>query len=287
MLLDALKTKPAADTETAQPDLPALTVSAATDPGCVREANEDDFFITETGCKPAPAFSCDKHLNGETLNILAVFDGMGGEAFGAEASKIAAETLAAFPFEAEQNAFTQESIRENVVRFIALANQRICDMIAERKCHRSGCTMALAVVYAGTVYAFSVGDSRIYRIWRSLVEQISEDQTLAVKKLHANIYTEEEARESPDAHRLTSYIGLDDRGVGVSYHAYEPFALLDHTVLLCSDGLTDMCSDNEICAVLSRAAQSPAQALVNAAKKNGGADNITCVVLKEAGNGNP
>jgi protein phosphatase len=140
--------------------------------------------------------------------------------------------------------------------------------------------MALIVLWREMVYAFSIGDSRIYRCHNNGLEQVSEDQTLAIKKLKANIYTEEEARNSPDTHRITSYIGLDNRGVGVPHHAYEPFLFAESILLLCSDGLTDMCTDEEIQSILLSNDEAPAKSLVELAIKNGGEDNVTCVVIK-------
>ena len=253
-----------------------VSVCVATDPGCIRAENEDDFYVTDIGCKPDASFSGRAAADGQDCCFFAVFDGMGGEAYGAEASRIAAETLREF----SGQIIRRNTVKAQIEQFLALANQRIREMIEKNKCSRSGCTMALTVLLDGTVYPFSVGDSRIYRISQSAIEQISEDQTLAVKKLKANIYTEEEARTSPDAHKITSYIGLDSRGAGVSFHAYTPFTLADDILLLCSDGLTDMCSDEEIQAVFAGGNSSAAaNALVELARQNGGEDNITCITV--------
>ena len=256
-----------------------IAFSIATDPGCLREANEDNFYAVGIGCKPQGKYSFNGKFNCDKISFFAVFDGMGGESYGEDASRISAETLGEF-----YNAIVRRRVKETdieaiIVRFIAAANGRICEMISQRRCKRSGCTMAMVVLYEDNVYAFSVGDSRIYCKTANALKQISEDQTLAVKKLKANIYTEDEARTSSDAHKLTSYIGVDDRGIGVSYRSYKPFRLSDSTLLLCSDGLTDMCSDEEILAVLSGKIGSPAEKLVRAAKENGGEDNITCIVI--------
>ena len=257
----------------------AVSVSIATNPGCMRDVNEDNFFVSNIGNKPCPIFSCDAVIHENTLLFLAVFDGMGGEAFGEEASDIAAATLKEFSAEFNNSRSKEFNITEIVKQFVSLANHRILEMIAEQKCNRSGCTMALIVLWNGMVYSFSIGDSRIYRCHESLFEQISEDQTLAIKKLKANIYTEDEARNSPDSHKITSYIGVDNRGHGVPCHAYEPFPLLGSVLLLCSDGLTDMCTDEEIKSILLRNDKTPARSLVELAMKNGGEDNVTCIVV--------
>lgn len=257
-----------------------ISVSISTNPGCIRDVNEDNFFVSNVGSKPCPAFSCNAVVNEKNIRFFAVFDGMGGEAFGEEASNIASGTLAEFSANYHERCNEELDIIEMIKQFVSLANNRICEMIAQKKCSRSGCTMALIVIWNEMVYAFSIGDSRIYRFQNDYLEQVSEDQTLAVKKFKANIYTEDEARNSPDAHKITSYIGLDYRGTGVPYHAYEPFLFSDSILLLCSDGLTDMCTDEEIQIVLSSDDETPAKSLVEMAMKNGGEDNVTCVIIK-------
>ncbi len=256
-----------------------VSVSISTNPGCIREVNEDNFFVSHIGNKPCAIFSCDAVMHESKFFFSAVFDGMGGEAFGEEASKIASATLKEFSANFDDSDSKDFDMKKKIKQFISLANRRIMEMIAEKKCHRSGCTMALIVIWNEMAYAFNIGDSRIYRCDKNSLEQISEDQTLAMKKLKANIYTEEEARNSPDAHKITSYIGLDNRGLGVPYHAYEPFPIAESVLLLCSDGLTDMCTDEEIKSVLLSEDETPAKSLMKLAIKNGGEDNVTCIVI--------
>jgi len=257
-----------------------ISVSISTNPGSIRDVNEDNFYVSSVGGKPCSTFSCDTVVDEDNLHFFAVFDGMGGEAFGEEASNIASTALAEFSANYGDRGSEELDIIEMIKQFISLANDQICEMIAQQKCNRSGCTMALIVIWNEMVYAFSIGDSRIYCCQNSCLKQISEDQTLAIKKLKANIYTEEEARNSPDAHKITSYIGLDNRGNGVPYHAYEPFPFSESIILLCSDGLTDMCTDEEIQSILSSDDETPAKSLVEMAINNGGEDNVTCVVIK-------
>ncbi len=258
-----------------------LDISLSTNPGCIRTNNEDNFFVSAIGCKPDSCFTIDLTIDIDRFCIFSIFDGMGGESYGDEASRIAAETLKEYCSELNINKIKKESIKSIIEQYISVANKRILDMISKYKCNRSGCTMALIVLFDGMVYAFSIGDSRIYRKFEDSFVQISEDQTLAIKKLKANIYTEDEARNSPDAHKITSYIGLDDRGKGVPYLSYPPFSLSNSVILLCSDGLTDMCNDDEIHTIISKEKKSPANALLNLAMKNGGEDNITCLVIQK------
>ncbi|WP_024860361.1 PP2C family protein-serine/threonine phosphatase [Ruminococcus flavefaciens] len=279
MVFDFLKKKSRNEEDNSQNNHSVILVSVSTNPGRIREENEDNFFVTGIGYKTSKSASFNININADFISFFSVFDGMGGEAYGEEASRIAAETLKEFADKLSGKKAKKINLKEFIERYISVANSRICDMIIQNRCKRSGCTMALVVIVNGAVYTFSVGDSRIYRISAGAIEQISEDQTLAVKKLKANIYNEEEARTSSDAHKLTSYIGSDDRGVGVSFHSYAPFPLSNSVLLLCSDGLTDMCTDKEILDTIYADSVSPSASLVKEAIKNGGEDNVTCVVI--------
>lgn len=255
-----------------------IWVSVATNPGLIREENEDDFFISGVGCKPASNYSFETHLDVSELQLFAVFDGMGGEAYGAEASALAAQALQ------EIGCTLQQADTENLELFMRdytnLANSRINKMVVEKQCGRSGSTVALVIIYNGTAHVFNVGDSRVYCYDGRHIRQITEDQTLAMKKLKANIYTKKEAMESEDAHKITSYLGVDERGVGVSYLSYAPFDMENQFLLICSDGLTDMCSDEEITEIVSVKQDDAAKKLVEKALQNGGEDNVTCIVIR-------
>ena len=219
-----------------------LKVSFASNIGKVRLENEDNFFIEGIGCKTKENFSEKIVVSDFKIRIFAVFDGMGGEAYGKEASTIAAETLEKFNIDFSKA--KDEDINSIVQEYVKKANEEICNMIIQKRCTIGGCTMALVCILNGKAYAFSIGDSRIY-YYNQRLKQISEDQTLAMKKLKANIYTEEEAKNSDDARKLTSYLGVDTRNTGISVLAYSPFDIADGKILICSDGLTDMCSDDE------------------------------------------
>jgi len=254
-----------------------LHVSFTTNAGNVRTENQDNFFVTGYGEKKTKACSDEIQISDAGLCIFAVFDGMGGEAYGEEASAIAAVTLKeCYP---EFTTSNENKIPLKVQEFVKKANAKICRMIQEKHCGRSGCTMVLVCILRGMVYAFSVGDSRIY-LHNATFQQISEDQTLAMKKFKANIYTAEEARNSRDAHQLTAYIGMDNRNVGIPMLSYQPFPLMEGQLLLCSDGLTDMCSDTEIASLLQMQTEHSSSLLVERALQNGGQDNVTCIVIK-------
>ncbi|MCQ2408553.1 MAG: protein phosphatase 2C domain-containing protein [Oscillospiraceae bacterium] len=255
-----------------------LKISAATNTGLLREENEDHFCADSLGIGSGASDTRQRILAADILRTFAVFDGMGGEAFGGDCSRIAAVTLSEHLRMIRSG--SAGGLSRKVDEFVTSANRRIGQMLDERAQGRGGCTMALACISAGRVYVYSIGDSRVYYFRQGQIRQVTEDQTVAAQKYRNGIFTAEEAQHSPDAHRLLAYLGAAGILQALSYPS---FALEDGKVLICSDGLTDMCTDSEIAALLGAERENHAQALVNAAIANGGADNITCIVIEATG----
>ncbi|MCQ2416685.1 MAG: protein phosphatase 2C domain-containing protein [Oscillospiraceae bacterium] len=253
-----------------------LHVYTASHTGCLRTENQDYFYADGIGTREEEKECHAVAENLERRKFFAVFDGMGGEAFGAEASAIAAHTLAEYIPQLSEAEDSELLLMIN--RFADTANDRIQRMIEDRQCVRSGTTMVLVCMDDEKAQVFSIGDSRVYQLRNGHVVQITDDQTVAAEKLRANLYTEEEARISHDAHALTAYIGMDNRGIGLSVQTYPAISRFD-PLLLCSDGLTDMCTDDQISTVLNTKPVHPAKALAEQAIANGGYDNVTCIVI--------
>lgn len=255
----------------------SIKVSAVSDTGIVRKKNEDNCLLDDRGTRFAEK-CCDVfELNNKIRRVLAVCDGMGGEAYGDLASRIAVTSFSEFlPYIREAPA---DKLHDTVNLCASEINNRICDMAAEMHAGRSGSTLAMVCIDGETVRAFNIGDSRIYFYRNGSLNQITEDQTLAMRKVKAGIYTLEEAKKSRDSHGLTSYLGCDIRRIGLKALAYPEFNARGGKILICSDGLTDMCSDESIAKILSGNPENTAGVLVQNALKNGGADNITCIVI--------
>lgn len=245
--------------------------------GKVRGNNEDNFSINGFSKEQdAPIYSFSKPWD-DTPVLLAVFDGIGGAANGEVASKIAANcTLDLYKQLSKQSLTEPDNF---VLEYVQSANRKIGEMLAAANCGRGGCTLALAYIKDELVYTYSIGDSRIYWLHDGKLYRISKDHTLAMKKYEANIYTKEEAENSPEQHTLTLYLGMSDEQ-NLTPEIYFPFRMaVGDKLLLCSDGLYDMANADEITQTLN-SATDPANDLVELALKNGGGDNVTCVVLQ-------
>lgn len=257
--------------------LQKIKVSVSTTVGCVRERNEDNFFADEFGMRLEEEESFTGELDFRCRRVFAVCDGMGGEDFGDEASEISAGVIGFYKSQLREA--EPEKLHDVVNSYAISANNEIWEMVRRQDGYQSGSTLAMVLLDIENINVFNIGDSRVYFFKDKKLKQITEDQTLAMKKFKENIYTAEQAKNSPDCHRITNFIGIDERGLGPQAVHTGTFPLDHMTILICSDGLTDMCCDEEIAEILSEKIDNHADSLVDKALENGGIDNVTCVVI--------
>ena len=254
-----------------------VKVSVSTSVGCVRERNEDNFYADEFGMRLEEEDAFAGELDMACRRIFAVCDGMGGEDFGDDASEISAGVIEFYKTQLREA--EPDQLHDVVNAYAIKANNEIWEMVRRQQGFQSGSTLAMAIIDSENVNIFNIGDSRIYFYKDKKLEQITEDQTLAMKKFKENIYTEEEAKNSPDCHRITNFLGIDENGYGPEAVHTGTYPTESMIILICSDGLTDMCCDEEIAEILSEKNDNHADALVDKALENGGVDNVTCVVI--------
>lgn len=265
---------------TGVPELSTKTifVSYATNIGKVRDGNEDNYYVDSVGLRLQENESGEKKLDWKFPRVFAVCDGMGGEAYGEVASQITADTIRGTVQQIREA--SSEELDEVIHQMVTAANDRIIEMRKERRCGISGSTLAMVCLYGLDAHIYSIGDSKVYCLEDGILTQINEDQTVAARKVKANIYTEEEARQSSDFSKLTCFVGVDDRGIGLKALTYQPIRMEDQILVLCSDGLSDMCEKEEIAQVLLETNGNKAEALVERALERGGEDNVTCIVIE-------
>ena len=250
-------------------------VCAVTHAGRIRKENEDNYDLngrmTTTGdLKKGSAFvqSMTEPFH------LSVCDGMGGESYGELASGIAVETIAAHAANVYESG---EDFSFAISNCLDDANNRICAEINARG-KRMGTTLATIYAVKGKVICVNIGDTRVYHYSKGILEQISFDHTHAQTIVDAGEVSMDNIAQIPDAKRLTRHLGVFPEEGGLSPN----ISVIDDVddgdiILLCSDGLTDMLSDDEITAILSTGenAQGVASKLVRRALEVGGKDNIT------------
>lgn len=239
-------------------ELPLL-FSNCTDVGKIREKNEDYLGYFRQGRR----------------HLFVVADGMGGEAGGHQASRTAVGEVEAF-FD-DNSAMDPVELLRNCVRVANEGCVAIQDVHPEFK--GMGTTLELLLVEGDLAWWAHVGDSRIYLIREGQARQLTVDHSRVQQMLEAGLITEEEAAEHPQRHVLSRVVGHSlDLEPDVTDAPFE--MQIGDAFLLCSDGLCDLVSDDEMAWVVDRLGpQRACRRLVDIALERGGHDNTTVQVL--------
>lgn len=254
-----------------------IKFSCRSETGLVRKNNEDNFF-----CNGEILTQEKISLNGIAASpcVFAVCDGMGGEAHGELASLTAVKVLQE-NLEKIKSAALSNNLDRAVQDFISEANNKICKIMRENS-FRMGTTIALAVISNNFIRAYNIGDSRIYKFQDGILSQLSVDHTVAQQKIKMKLITKEQGKHDKSRHVLTRCLGIYEDEMILTPHIISPLPVNKNLkILLCSDGLTEMISDSEIQEILcvSKNISQASDALVETALKNGGHDNVTCLII--------
>jgi protein phosphatase len=251
----------------------ALQSASLTDPGRVRDHNED----------------CIESRPEIGFYVLA--DGMGGYNAGEVASGMATSLIADGLIEGWQPRDLDRISREEAM---TLSGQLIREQIARAntaiyttsqnnsECAGMGTTLVVCLFYDNFVTVAHIGDSRLYRLRGEVMEPVTRDHSLLQEQLDSGLITPEEAKLSQNKNLVTRALGIDP-AVEPEVHVHE--VLPDDVYLLCSDGLNDMVDDEEIRLTLITLKSNPSltvQQLVQAANDNGGRDNISAMLVRVA-----
>lgn len=229
--------------------------------GKVRRNNEDNFycgghFREDVNSVADAAFSGQVDANANEL--FAVFDGMGGEACGEIASLVAARQSAVF-------LRGKDAYVDYLGELCELLNTKIREETENRSLVLMGTTAAMLQVAGEDVFILNAGDSRIYKLSSHEMRQISEEHIAL----------------GYGGKAITKFLGMPEGYEVDPYLARGKFRSGD-MFLLCSDGVTDMLSDEEICRIIDDRMDVDvlARALVDAALDKGGVDNTTALLLR-------
>ena len=232
---------------------------ARTDIGCVRRMNQDVYYYSTGPIGPLP-------------NLFIVADGMGGHKAGDDAARYAIEVCV----DTIRKSSGSSPIK-TLDEAIKLANSKVFDKSEHFEEYQGmGTTMVLCFIEGGQLYVANIGDSRLYLLGEDL-NQVTEDHSYVAAMVRAGEITEEEARIHPDRNMITRAVGVSD-SIRIDYFEVD-LKLGDH-ILLCSDGLTNMVTDDEIKDMLAQKdPRSAVEDLVELAIEHGGVDNITALVV--------
>lgn len=218
----------------------------------------------------------------ERLGLAVVADGMGGHTSGETASNLAVEVLRDY-FQQDlhvishyNSSYSETTNRLNAA--IILANQVVYEASQNSPgLHGMGTTIAAAILTGNQLSFAHVGDSRIYLVRSGSIEQLTDDHSFVQEQVKQDLITREEAARSVKKNILTRAVGIDS---DVHADLGELTVLQGDILLLCSDGLYNMISDEEMLEIISRAGNvhAASEILIDTANDNGGKDNISAIV---------
>jgi serine/threonine protein phosphatase PrpC len=234
--------------------MPEIRLGSATDKGNYRNENEDAHLVSG--------------------RILAVADGMGGHNAGEVASALAIEMLRA---RGDEGVASAEDLVDLVSRINSAIHAEATATTEQRGMGTTLTVVALSGANATQIHLANVGDSRAYLYRAGVLRQLSIDHSYVQELVSEGLLTPAEARKHPRRNIVTRALGIDPV---VEVDSWTITIAPGDRLLLCSDGLVDEVDDEGIAAILSGGDEPEvaSQRLVDAAKSNGGRDNITVVV---------
>lgn len=240
-----------------------------TDQGRVRPYNED-----------AGGVVCNQDK--QALYVIA--DGMGGHNAGDVASAMVLQYFQTH-WPKEQQLTRVDDVERYLVQSIQTVNEHIYQKAKEQEAYRGmGTTVVVVIVIDEMAVVAHVGDSRCYKLAEGEMRQITKDHSLVNALVNAGEITEQEARVHPKKNILTRAIGTDLAiDVDVTMVSCEP----GDTLLLCTDGLTNKLTDEEIKTIIqsAQAIDDAGKQLIEEANARGGEDNISLVLINEQAGG--
>lgn len=242
-----------------------MNVYGATHVGRVRTENQDAFLIQPREDGTVFALVCD---------------GMGGANGGKLASttacKAAEEYLSKYSFEDVDFTNAQKLMRNAIFA----ANDRLYQFtLDDEKLIGMGTTMVLAICTKDKVHVANVGDSRAYIYRQQKLQQITTDHSAVQEMVDTGKLTKKQAEHHPQKNIITRAVGIDNFVQADLFHqSVQPGDI----ILLCSDGLTNHVSEQQIESILRQTTdiQNQVEALITFANENGGRDNITAILIK-------
>ena len=229
-----------------------IEFTALTDRGKVRQENQDTICIPGSSIS-SESFEVCSTAKTDQPQLFAVFDGMGGESCGGEAAAIAARTLEEQP---------EIPLQELCMRI----NERICQYMKENEIKSMGTTAAIVRLIDDRAEFCNIGDSRIYLIQDLNMYRLSKDHTMSA---------------FPNRRVLTQHLGIPPKEMLIEPYGGSVALAVGDVLLLCSDGLTDLLSEQEIGKIilLNNIAEAT-QLFKEEILRRGGTDNFSIILIQ-------
>lgn len=241
-----------------------MKVFAGTDIGKAREMNQDYYYVSQ---------------NSDEIKLCILADGMGGYAGGEIASTMAVTAVKNYIY----NNYSKIKLDTNSIINLLKDATQYANMVVYEKTRQiegleeMGTTLEVALIVEEKIYISHIGDSRIYKIKKQEITQITKDHSYVEKLIKDGNITKEEAKLHPQKNVLTKALGCTA--------FVEPDLLVEKIeendiILICSDGLTNMLPDETIKKIIKENSEEPNKELIFAANQQGGSDNITVIVIQ-------
>ena len=253
-----------------------INACGATHKGNVRNHNEDNIYLDGLFRKDLSKNNVIiRSIEKNEPHSFAVFDGLGGEACGEQASLIAAIGL---------KTMADRRLITDVDTFVSAAHKAILQEAMQKDARNMGTTMALANIFDDLADIYYIGDSRVYLFRDGRLEQLSKDHSVVQSMIDYGFMDESERRNNKHSGELTQYLGMpsdDDVEPGADRRTIR--LIQGDIILLCSDGLTGELDDDEIEKTIfhnkDKGAEYITLKLIKEAVDRQGLDNISVIVV--------
>lgn len=237
---------------------------ATSDVGKAREINEDYFYISYPD---------------DEIQLFILADGMGGYNGGEVASKLAVTSAKNYILSNfEKNNSDKDTILDLVKNSSQYANMVVYEKAKENpELSKMGTTLDICLIYQSKAFISHIGDSRIYRIRKDFMRKLTKDHSYVQQLIDEGKITKEESLKHPKKNMLMKALGCTP--------FIEPDAVIkgfikEDVILMCSDGLTNMVSEERIKQIIKENPTDATKLLVQEANDNGGNDNITAIIIR-------
>ncbi len=237
---------------------------ALTDPGCVREQNQDAYHLEQ--------------LDKNTL-LCTVCDGMGGAKSGNVASSLAVDVFSQEVKRSWKSDMDDEQVDQMLQSAVKLANFTVYDQAQQfQEFSGMGTTLVCVMIRGKRVTVVNVGDSRCYYVNKQGIRQVTQDHSLVQMMIAKGELSPEKAKHYPGKNLITRAIGTEPVVMCDIFHLK---AEKDDCLLLCSDGLSNLIDEQEILFEVAHGMdkQQCCQRLLDIAKHRGAPDNVTSVLV--------
>ena len=239
-----------------------MEICGLSDIGLVRDHNEDSFLI-----------SADK-------KYAMVADGMGGHLGGEVASAMCTSAMQEFLNSNHQAPSDTESLKNHLQSIVSQLNTAVYKRSAsDPSLHGMGSTLTFFMERDSLIFWLNVGDSRIYRIRNQAIIQLTDDDSVVAELVRRGDISKQEQRYHPLKYIISKAIGISPE---LSLEVFSDSIQNDDLYVLCSDGLTDMLTDDTILQIAE--SRTPlherCKAMITAANEQGGRDNITVILIQ-------